>query len=139
MFCFMRLALIFSLSSKDRLQPFKLQSNYQPSKREMFIFLSLKPMFAEEHFSKPKITCFKAWSRFRNEWFGSGWNSLIGVTGVTYLQVLPKGNWCYKVKFYLKILRLNLISKITENVKKYQCWRKKQGCFLSWGPMSSNY
>ena len=56
----MRLALIFSLSSKDRLQPFKLQSNYQPSKREMFIFLSLKPMFAD---------CTISWYLFKSAKF----------------------------------------------------------------------
>ena len=32
---------------EERLQPFKLQSNYQPGKRDWFIFLKLKIMFTD--------------------------------------------------------------------------------------------
>ena len=89
---------------QERLQPFKLQSNYHPGKRDWFVFLKLKITFTEnyrasfwrfqvqsittlqakelkKHVSRSEITGFKAWPSLK-KWVVWAGMSYLGVEGI---------------------------------------------------------
>ena len=114
---------------KERLQPFKLQSNCHPGKRDWFIFLKLKIMFTDGDnyrasfwkFQIQSITTLQA-QEFKNmlqnprllnsKLDQASKMSYLGVHGIRSLKWLnsSKGNRWNGVNFYLKITRFGVCS-----------------------------
>ena len=120
---------------QERLQPFKLQSNCHPGKRDWFIFLKLKITFTDssnyracfwrfqvqsittlqakelkKHVSRSEITGFKAWPSFLKMSY-LGVHESFGRGWNWIIRVIEfVGNRWNRAKFYLKITGFGVCS-----------------------------